>query len=172
MLGLALLYFICIGYFAGYGRFVDQAADWDKHNAVLSDLVSRPWPVYYGNGGEHSMLTYYIAQYIVPGVIGKAFDSFRAAELSLYAWNVAGIFLVFLHLVSFLKAKRLVSQLACAAAVPFFSLPFWFSGRRCILLPGKRQASIMEAMRSTGFMFPGATPRTGYHCSILTIFIT
>lgn len=126
-LELALFFFICIGYYAGYGRFTDQAGDWAKHNAVLADLVNKPWPVYYENGGEHSMLTYYIAQYILPGMIGKAFHSFRCAEIALYVWNVAGILLVFLHLISFIKAKRIISQLACAAAIPFFAIPIWFS---------------------------------------------
>ena len=136
-LELALFFFVFIGYYAGYGRFVDQTADWDKHNAVLADLVNRPWPVYYSNGEEHSMLTYYIAQYIVPGVVGKVFHSFRCAELSLYAWNVAGIFLVFLHLISFLKAGKLLPQLACAAAIPFFSIPVWFSIAAIRFITGK-----------------------------------
>jgi len=127
MLELALFFFICIGYYAGYGRFTDQAGDWAKHNAVLADLVNKQWPVYYENGDEHSMLTYYIAQYIVPGVIGKLSESFRYAEISLYVWNVAGIFLVFLHLISFIKARRTSSQLVCAAAIPFFAIPIWFS---------------------------------------------
>ena len=75
MLLLAVAFFIWIGYYAGYGRFVNQVSDWNKHNAVLADLVNRPWPVYYSNGDEHSMLTYYIAGYIVPGLTGKIFDS-------------------------------------------------------------------------------------------------
>ena len=33
----------------GYGGFFTQAGDWQKHNAVLSDLTLREWPVYYYN---------------------------------------------------------------------------------------------------------------------------
>ena len=127
MLMLVAVFLIWVGYYAGYGRFVDQVSDWNKHNAVLADLVNRPWPVYYSNGDEHSMLTYYIAGYIVPGMIGKIFDSFRCAEISLYVWNELGLILVFLYVVSFLKARRTVEQLAVAIAIPFFSIPVWLS---------------------------------------------
>ena len=127
MLLLAVAFFIWIGYYAGYGRFVNQVSDWNKHNAVLADLVNRPWPVYYSNGDEHSMLTYYIAGYIVPGLTGKIFDSFRCAEISLYIWNEIGLLLVFLYILEFLKARKTIEQLAVAIAIPFFSVPVWLS---------------------------------------------
>ena len=127
MLFLVAVFLIWVGYYAGYGRFVDQVSDWNKHNAVLADLVNKPWPVYYSNGDEHSMLTYYIAGYIVPGLAGKIFNSFRCAEVSLYVWNEIGLILVFLYIVSFLKARRTVEQLAVAIAIPFFSIPVWLS---------------------------------------------
>lgn len=120
-------FFIWIGYYAGYGRFVDQASDWEKHNAVLADLVNKAWPVYYSNGDEHSMLTYYIGQYIVPGLVGKIFHSFRCAEIALYVWNEIGVFLVFLYIISFIKARKTVEQVVVAIAIPFFSIPLWLS---------------------------------------------
>jgi len=119
----SLLFFIAIGYYAGYGRFADQPFDWYKHNAIMADLTSRPWPVYYTNRNEYSMLTYYIAQYIVPSAIGKIFGSFRCTEIALYAWNILGIFLVFLHMISYLKSKSSGGQILCALAIPLFSLP-------------------------------------------------
>lgn len=126
-LEFVLFLFIFIGYYAGFGRFVDQSFDWLKHNAILADLVNKSWPVYYSNKDEYSMLTYYIAQYIVPSAIGKLFNSFRCAEIALYVWNVIGLFLVFLHMVSFLSVKKTIEQLVCAAAIPFFDLPVWLS---------------------------------------------
>lgn len=127
MLLLVGVFFIWIGYYAGYGRFVDQAGDWNKHNAVLADLVNKPWPVYYSNGDEHSMLTYYIGQYIVPGLVGKIFHSFRCAEIVLYVWNEIGLFLVFLYIISFIKARKTVEHAVVAIAIPFFSIPLWLS---------------------------------------------
>ena len=123
----AVLFFAWIGYYAGYGRFVDQSLDWGKHNAVLADLVNRSWPVIYSNGNEHSMLTYYIGQYLVPAAIGKVMHSVRIAELALYAWNIAGLVLVFLNILFFTRAESFIKQLLYTFAIPLFSIPLWFS---------------------------------------------
>lgn len=119
--------FILIGYYAGYGRFINQPADWTKHNAILHDLAERNWPVLYSNKGEHSMLTYYIGQYILPSLAGKIFHSARIAELALYIWNVIGIVLVYLNVLLFTRATHVLKQLAFAGSFPFFSLPLWLS---------------------------------------------
>lgn len=124
---LAILFFIWIGYYAGWGRFVDQTLDWEKHNAVLFDLVQRGWPVIYENNGERSMLTYYIGQYIVPGAVGKALHSTRIAELTLYLWNEIGLVLVFLNIIVYAKLNTYIKQFFCALMLPFFSLPVWLS---------------------------------------------
>ena len=123
----AVLLFVWIGYYAGYGRFVDQAGDWQKHNAVLGDLVQRGWPVLYNNAGEKSMLTYYIGQYIVPATVGKVLHSVRNAEIMLYFWNIAGLILVFLNICVFTKSESFLKQLAYALMLPFFSIPLWAS---------------------------------------------
>lgn len=73
------------------------------------------------------MLTYYIAQYLVPGAIGKIFHSFRVAEIALYVWNEIGLMLVFLHVITWLKVKNLSGQGICAMIMPFFSIPLWLS---------------------------------------------
>lgn len=77
--GIVVLF--VIGYFAGWGRWAKQSFDWYKHNAVLSDLIEYSWPVYYENGNEKSMLTYYIGQYLVPAVAGKIAGMFSDAKL-------------------------------------------------------------------------------------------
>lgn len=126
-----VLLFIWIGYYVGWGKFVDQAGDWNKHNAVLADLVNRQWPIYYENGNEHSMLTYYIAQYIVPGAIGKLSHSFRVAEIAMYVWNEIGLILVFLNIIIHLKLWNHISQFFCAILIPFFQFHYGFQ-RRCL----------------------------------------
>ncbi|MCR5301413.1 MAG: hypothetical protein K6E49_03130 [Lachnospiraceae bacterium] len=123
----AILFFMWIGYYAGWGRWVDQAPDWLKHNAVLSDIVNKSWPVYYTNENERSMLVYYIAQYMVPGLAGKLTNSFRTAEIVMYVWNEAGLFLVFIHTVNLIKADRYVMQFITALTLPFFGIPLWIS---------------------------------------------
>lgn len=100
-----------IGYSAGWGRWVNQAYDWYKHNAILEDLTVKSWPVYYKNGSEKSMLAYYIAQYLVPSTFGKIFNSFRMAEIMNYIWAEIGLALVWLNLVSVLKINNIFKQI-------------------------------------------------------------
>lgn len=123
----ALCFFIWIGYYAGYGRFVNQVGDWEKHNAVLKDLVGREWPVLYYNNGEKSMLTYYLGQYIIPAAIGKVVHSVRIAELALYAWNTVGLVLVFMEVCVVVQASSFLKQFILALSIPFFSIPLWIS---------------------------------------------
>ena len=124
---ISVMFLFLIGYFAGWGRFVNQAGDWNKHNAILRDLVRRPWPVYYIKGNEHSMLSYYIAQYLVPGAIGKVFNSFRVAEIALYIWNEIGLILVYISIVLYFKTSSGVRQIQCLLVIPFFSIPLSLS---------------------------------------------
>lgn len=123
VLVFVILFFLIIGYYAGWGNFVTQTDDWYKHNAVLSDLVERPWPVYYVNGEEHSMLTYYIAQYLVPALGGKIFRSFRAAEIVNFIWAEIGLVLVYLNLIRILKIKNGYMQILSSGILIFFSGP-------------------------------------------------
>ena len=123
----AIFLLVWIGYYAGYGRFVDQALDWKKHNAILSDLVQKRWPVLYYCFGEKSMLTYYVGQYIVPATVGKVLHSVRIAEIMLYVWNIVGLILVFLNICTFTKADSFLKQLTYALMLPFFSIPLWLS---------------------------------------------
>lgn len=120
---VTVILFLIIGYFAGWGRFVDQTTDWQKHNAILSDLVNRNWPVYYQNDGEYSMLTYYIFQYMVPALFGKLFNSFRVAEITLMIWNEIGLFLIYLNVVKYLNTKRILTQLSVGELMVFFCVP-------------------------------------------------
>ena len=123
----AFLLLCFVGYCAGYGRFVDQTSDWNKHNAVLADLVNHSWPVLYTNGNEHSMLTYYIGQYMVPAAAGKAMHSVRAAELVMYGWNVLGLMLVYMNILFFSKAGRFLKQFFYVLMIPLFSIPLRLS---------------------------------------------
>jgi len=128
ILTISILFLIIVGYYAGWGRFVSQAGDWFKHNAVLSDLINKSWPVYYVNETwegmeEHSMLTYYIAQYLVPAVFGKVFHSYREAEVVNYVWTEIGLVLVFLNMIRILQVKTTRMQLLAVLLLCFFSGP-------------------------------------------------
>ncbi|MBQ9895637.1 MAG: hypothetical protein IJM38_09680 [Ruminococcus sp.] len=111
------------GYAFGWGRWTAQPYDWEKHNTLLSDLTKRSWPVYYTNGSEHSMLTYYIAQYLVPAFVGKATGSFRVTERMIYVWNEIGILLIWLQLIRALKIEKGYKQVLSSIFFLMFGLP-------------------------------------------------
>ncbi len=123
----AVLLFLWVGYYAGWGRWTAQTSDWKKHNAVLSDLVNKRWPVMYRNGKEHSMLSYYIGYYLVPAFAGKLAHSFRTAEKMMYLWGVAGLILVYLNLLCRIRSEKTSIQILSAVMIPFFGLPLWLS---------------------------------------------
>lgn len=120
---LVLIFLLIICYYCGYGRLTPQAGDWYKHNAVLYDLVNKSWPVRYFNGSENSMLTYYIAQYLTPALVGKIFHSCKAAEIAMLFWNYLGLVLVYLNLARLLHARSGKSQTLVAVGMIFFSGP-------------------------------------------------
>lgn len=116
---LALLFFCLLcGYGSGY---FPQASDWNKHNAILHDLTEQSWPVYYVKGDEHSMLTYYIAHYIVPCFFGNIFHSFALTEWLLLLWNFIGLILVFFSLIYLLKISTTKRILLTLFVMLFYS---------------------------------------------------
>lgn len=120
MLITAALFILFMCFNTGIGAFTGQAGDWSKHNAVLHDLIERPWPVIYSNAYGDSMLSYYIGQYLLPAVAGKITGSFKAAELMMYVTAVAGLYLVWLALVCVCKAEGNKKQLLCLVLLFFF----------------------------------------------------
>lgn len=118
-----------LGLLSGWGGWMPQAGDWHKTNAVLSDLITHDWPVYFQNGGEWSMLTYYIGHYLVPAAVGTLCGhSFRVGEIAFFAWSVLGLILILFNIIRILQADRWWKALL---TVTIFSL---FSG---MLLPGQ-----------------------------------
>lgn len=105
---------------AGQGAFFVQAGDWEKHNCVLNDLVVSDWPVFYHNDDSDAMLTYYIAQYLIPALCGKVFSSFRAAEISLLVWDATGVFGVLLLLFRVVRADTVKKQALTALIFALF----------------------------------------------------
>lgn len=116
----AFVVLLLVGYLCGWGGFVPQSGDWHKHNAVLHDLIDCPWPVVYRNRDETSLLTYYVAPYLLPALLGKATGSFEVAEVALGAWNFAGLFLVYLGCVRVTRASDARRQLAVLVALLCF----------------------------------------------------
>ena len=77
-------------YFSGIGGFTFQNNDWDKHNALLHDLINNPWPVRYEINGDIGYLVYYFAYYIPAALVGKVFG-FSVANIFLFLWTYCGL---------------------------------------------------------------------------------
>lgn len=111
-------------YTIGWGRFTNQYSDWQKHNAVMGDLVNHDWPVVYeGENGERAMLTYYLAQYLFPCLIGKIFGSYRVAEVMNAVWAYWGMILIYLNLLRILRIKTPLHNFMTLFLLLFFSCP-------------------------------------------------
>ena len=100
------------------GTFL-QAGDWYKHNAVLRDLMTKEWPVYYTQK-EHTMLVYYIGQYLFPALIGKIAGSFRIAQIAMALWGIIGVLLTYWNLIRILHADTLKKQVKTLLVFLFF----------------------------------------------------
>lgn len=74
------------------GLYFHQNGDFQKHNAILYDLVNLPWPVAYHSQGNISSivyLAYYCGFYLPAALVGKCFG-LLVARLFLFAWAWAG----------------------------------------------------------------------------------
>lgn len=81
-------------YYSGAGGFSFQNGDWIKHNAILSDLVLKEWPIRYSTFAEGGLfLNYYLGWYMVPAVFGKIFQSMQVAFVAQFVWTLFGVFL-------------------------------------------------------------------------------
>lgn len=95
---IILLLILIFGIVCGWGGFMPQTPDWQKHNAILNDLVYRSWPVYYKEAVNPSMLTYNIGSYLIPALFGKIFRSYYVAEIIVFVWLETGLCLTVLNI--------------------------------------------------------------------------
>ncbi len=117
IVSIVLITGICL--LVGIGGLLPQSGDWEKHNAVLSDMIVHPWPVYYERFGK-CMLTYYLGQYIIPAAIGKITGSFVLANIVMALLGIAGLWLVYLMLVELTGADETWKQITTVFVMLFF----------------------------------------------------
>ncbi len=120
MLIVAFLAITALLVIMGVGGIFPQPGDYAKHNAVLRDLVTHSWPVYYEEA-EKSMLTYYLGQYLLPALAGKTYGGFDTANAFMLLWAVCGVLLVFLNLVRVSGAVQHSQKIAAFVMMFFFS---------------------------------------------------
>lgn len=83
---------------SGAGGVGLQNWDYDKHNAVLNDLLTHPIPVRYENPGDPALtgpLVYYMGWYLPAVMVGRAFG-WTAANVTLFLWSFVGLTLALL----------------------------------------------------------------------------
>jgi len=95
--------------YAGIGAFAPQELDWAKHNAVMMDCITQPWPVLLTDGASHWPLVYYLAYYLPATVVGK-WGGYAVAQVALWIWSGLGI------------------MLACGWFARLTQLPAWIAG--------------------------------------------
>lgn len=112
---------------SGLGGAFPQKNDMHWRNAIFHDLIDYSWPVHYMDGYDSS-LTYYIAFWLVPALVGKLATFLLNAQFGWLAANIAYtlycaciLCVVLLLIVSYLKATSLKGMLLAATVLIFFS---------------------------------------------------
>lgn len=89
---LLVLVAVVLSALSGMGGYGVQEGDYFKHNAVLRDLIEKPWPVMVASPKGHFPMVYYTAWYLPAAVVGKA-AGWNAANHFLFAWGTMGLVL-------------------------------------------------------------------------------
>ncbi|MDR1216834.1 MAG: hypothetical protein LBK25_09145 [Treponema sp.] len=101
-------------WFAGVGGYTYQTSDHHARNAILHDLISYKWPVYYNIDGGKGYV-YYLFIWLIPSLFGKIFG-WGCANFVLYIWVSIGVSLALLLTIFYVKADS-KKQLLCVAAI-------------------------------------------------------
>ena len=109
LLGLFVISLVWV-YYSGIGALVYQNFDHTCRNPIFELLVNNSWPVIvqdeaYLGVDKPLMLTYYIAFWLPPAVIGKLFHSIQIGYYAQVLWATIGIFFTFYYIMTFLKNK-------------------------------------------------------------------
>lgn len=98
---------------SGAGGVGLQNWDWDKHNAVLHDLITHSIPVCYENPGDPALtgpLVYYMGWYLPAVVVGRLLG-WTAANVTLFLWTFLGLTLALLWFTRLTRAKGWLAPL-------------------------------------------------------------
>lgn len=113
-------------FLAGQGGFFHQSNDHAIRNAIFRDLIKKPWPVVYE---EDMLLSYYIAHWMPPALLGKLFymatgsaaAGYGAGNIFLLIWSSIGVYLALLLVVVLTYSKKNPHPLAAVLLFIFFS---------------------------------------------------
>ncbi len=114
-------------FFCGVGRLWAQSKDYPWRNAIFRDLILREWPVMYKK--FEGALVYYIGQWLpaaLPGKLAKLFGAgddiaFFVGNIALLLYVTAGLWILFMILISYFKPKKTGAMILIAIMYIFFS---------------------------------------------------
>ena len=114
-------------FLAGQGGYYYQSPDYDCRNAIFRDLINFKWPVVYQF--NNTALVYYIGYWMPAALIGKfaflltnsASVAWAVGNFALLIWSCCGVMLVFLLLITTVKANTRKKMLATSLLFIFFS---------------------------------------------------
>lgn len=99
-----LIIWVVVSGAGGIGR---QTMDYNKHDALMSDLVNRSWPVQYNSGSDTKPLVYYVAYYLPAAAVGKAVKSVEFTQIAMLLWTTFGILFVFYWLCRITRGPKI-----------------------------------------------------------------
>ena len=113
-------------FLSGMGGMFYQNEDHYGRNAIFHDMLENPWPVYFE--GTDFALTYYIAYWILPALAAKGaallFGNgvlWGAGNAALFIQTVVFLVVIFLLLLSIVRAKNLPAVLTALFVFVMFS---------------------------------------------------
>lgn len=112
---LLFAFFIC--FFVGIGAYWPEMPDFLMKNAIVNDLSTKSWPVYYDLsvqplqtqediGRDRVLFVYYLFYYLPACLLGKLFGT-SIAQISLLIWSILGVYITFLLIILNLKVEFL-----------------------------------------------------------------
>lgn len=113
-------------FLSGIGGLFYQTEDHYGRNAIFSDMLSHPWPVYFE--GTSSALTYYIAYWLLPALAAKGAAAllgtgvlWTAANAALFIQTLWFLVLTLLLFLSLVRAKGFIKNALLLLLFVFFS---------------------------------------------------
>ncbi len=115
----ACVFILVVFCFSGIGGAGYQNSDYLEHNPRLRELIIQDWPISLTIEYKAINYVYYFGYYLPAGLIGKIVQSWLVANVVMFFWSLAGVFLAFAWFVKISridlthqkreKAKRLFS---------------------------------------------------------------
>lgn len=79
----------------GYGEFLPQSADWNKHNAIFTELFNNPFkPSLIAYNHKQYLLCYGLGFYITPSFVANLFNNYQLIAIVYLSYSSIGLCLI------------------------------------------------------------------------------